>query len=841
MAPFQHTAQHRRQLTDALLGLAALLLVLCAPAVAAAQDPAAPQQSAAIAPPAAGDIPDFLRPLPGWDGALDRIEKLVSEPSATDRTLADARRDVTQVENELKSYLRRLRPRLGAARAQAERLGPAPTPGHPETSTITQQRNSLASTVTDLSGAVNAAEAALLRAEHLSERIRDVRRAAFQENVLQRGPSALSPELWTQVSEDISTGLSRLQLVLSDWQGVPDQGRFLRLVMAAIIFGAGLSYAAHRGILRYRLWHEPQPPPEWHRVASAGWVIVLRALPTLVASGFLFVGITAWNPLPARLTGVIEAALLAFVTVMMVRAVSKTVLALRRPHWRLLHLSDEAARKLNTRVLLLATVYGADQIASALNEAANVPFSLNVAQSFVSSILYASLIISILLIRAPAYESGRSATRVMPFYVQLPLWLVAIAILVAALIGYVALARFIAGQLIVISTILTATYLFLVWASAFGKSLSDDRTPPGRWLQERLGLGKRRREQIALPIELLLQTAILVAAIPFLLLQWGFDRQDVADLFTRVLFGFQIGQTRISVLGLIAALLVFIVGYIVAKIVQGWLDSDVLEPAGVETSVRQSIRTGVGYLGIALAAVVALSYAGLDISNLAIVAGALSVGIGFGLQSVVNNFVSGLILLAERPIKVGDWIIVGGDEGIVRRISVRSTEIETFERSSVIVPNAMLISEKVKNWTLHNLTGRYAIKVGVHYNSDPEQVRDLLLGLARAHPDVLNVPEPFVYFEEFGSSSLNFSLYVYLTNVSRSFAVRTDLRMGIIKAFRAAGIEMPYPQADIHFRDLQWVKQAITERLAKPKQGEMTVRGYEAESGLADNDDGNGE
>jgi small-conductance mechanosensitive channel len=816
-------------------------MMLFAPlALAQEPPPLPPLQSAAITPSAAEDVPDFLRPIPAWDKVLDGVEALLGEANAGDPALADARRDVIQVESDINGHLASLRPRLAAARAQAERLGPAPAPGHaPEPSTIAQQRSALAATATNLSAAINAGEAALLRAEHLATRIRNARRLAFQENVLQRGPSALAPELWTQVGADVSTGIGRLQGILSDWQGIPDHSRFLRLLIAAIVLGAGLSYAGHRAILRHRRWDEPQAPPEWQRVASAGWVIVLRAVPTLAAAAFLAFGITAWDPLPQHLAGVMKATLLAIVTVMMVRAVSKTVLALRRPHWRLLRLSDEAAAKLNNRVLLLAIIYGADGIASALNEAANVPFSLNIAQSFISSVLYASLIIAILLIRAPDPQGGR-AHRIGPAYIRLPLWLVAIAIILAALAGYVALARFIAGQLIVISTILTIAYLFLVWASAFGRSLGDDRTRAGLWLRNRLGLGERRREQIALPLTLILQSAIIVGAIPFILLQWGSDWQDIGELFRRALFGFPVGETHISLIGIVAALLVFVVGYIAARIVQGWLDTEVLEPAGVETSVRQSIRLTVGYLGIAIAAAVALSYAGLDISNLAIVAGALTVGIGFGLQSVVNNFISGLILLAERPIKVGDWIIVGGDEGIVRRISVRSTEIETFERSSVIVPNAILIAEKVKNWTLHDATGRAGLKVGVHCDSDPEAVRDVLLRIARAHPEVLTTPEPSVFFEDFGSYTLNFTLYFFLANIAHSPAVQTDLRIAIVKAFRSAGIEMPYPQADIHLGDLQWVKQAIAERIARPKASEVSRPSHAAQGDVADDGRGNG-
>jgi potassium efflux system protein len=152
--------------------------------------------------------------------------------------------------------------------------------------------------------------------------------------------------------------------------------------------------------------------------------------------------------------------------------------------------------------------------------------------------------------------------------------------------------------------------------------------------------------------------------------------------------------------------------------------------------------------------------------------------------------------------KAGDWIVSGGHERVVRKISVRSIKIETFDLANVIAPNSMLIAETVKNWTLHNSTGQMTIPVGVHYDSDPEKVRDILLEAAREHPQVLSNPAPFVYFADFGRNSLEFTLYIYLANVNRSLAVRTDLRMAILKSFRKEGIEIPYQQADIHLRDL---------------------------------------
>jgi small-conductance mechanosensitive channel len=294
------------------------------------------------------------------------------------------------------------------------------------------------------------------------------------------------------------------------------------------------------------------------------------------------------------------------------------------------------------------------------------------------------------------------------------------------------------------------------------------------------------------------------------MLQWGFNWRDVSDWFRQLFFGFEIGNTQISIAAILASFIVFVVGYVAARLFQGWLDKQVLRPAGLSGSVRDSIRTGVGYLGVLAAALIALSYSGLDLSNLAIVAGAFSVGIGFGLQSIVNNFVSGLILLAERPIKVGDWIVVGGEEGYVRRISVRATEIETFDRADVIVPNSYFITESVKNWTRHNNSGRISIPVGVDYSSNPRQVRDILLKVAQAHLNVMANPEPSVSFKDFGPSALDFVLYAHVYDLTSGGSTRTDLRIAIMEAFREAGIHMPFGQTDIAIKDMDWLREAVT-------------------------------
>jgi len=339
------------------------------------------------------------------------------------------------------------------------------------------------------------------------------------------------------------------------------------------------------------------------------------------------------------------------------------------------------------------------------------------------------------------------------------------------------------------------------------------RYPVGEMLEARFGLDAPRRNQLTRLTEIALTFALIIAALPFLMLQWGFSGADIRDGFKSLFFGIEVGQFRISLARILLGIVVFIALLLATRLFQRWLREKALQQSRLDPGIANSIDMVAGYVGIGLAALLAVSYAGLDITNLAIVAGALSVGIGFGLQSIVNNFVSGLILLIERPIKVGDWIVLGDQQGNVRRISVRATEIETFDRASLIIPNSELITGRVLNWTHRNAMGRVILKVGVGYNSDPERVMALLKACADAHPSVLAAPGPVVAFDGFGDSALQFSLRVYLADISQALGVQSDLRIAMLKALREAGIEIPFNQVDVNLRDLDAVKRYLGQYL----------------------------
>jgi small-conductance mechanosensitive channel len=280
---------------------------------------------------------------------------------------------------------------------------------------------------------------------------------------------------------------------------------------------------------------------------------------------------------------------------------------------------------------------------------------------------------------------------------------------------------------------------------------------------------------------------------------WSLVRQGITE-------GFQLGPVRIIPINWVTGIVVFsilvtLVRWIRNEVLPGWV-----KKSRAERGAQEAIVTISGYVGIILAALIGLSLAGFSFTNLAIIAGALSVGIGFGLQNIVNNFISGIILLFERPIRTGDWIVVGNTEGYVRKISIRSTQIETFDRADVIVPNSELISNQVTNWMLHDPWGRVIVPVGVAYGSDVERVRDLLLKVAREHPLVITdssrVSAPRVLFRSFGDSALNFELRCFIRNVDQRLATLSELNFAIEKALREANIQIPFPQRDLHLRSV---------------------------------------
>lgn len=311
-----------------------------------------------------------------------------------------------------------------------------------------------------------------------------------------------------------------------------------------------------------------------------------------------------------------------------------------------------------------------------------------------------------------------------------------------------------------------------------------------------------KREKLLSPLAVAMFEPLL-ALIAFLFAAnfWGLTPGDVKEWAERYRSGVTIGSIHLDFSDLGAAVGVFFGLYLFTKAVQLFLAKRLFPQTHMNLGVQDAVYTLIGYIGVIVALLAGLGTLGLDMEKFALIAGALSVGIGFGLQAVVSNFVSGLILLFERPIRVGDFINVGTDTGTVKKIRVRSTELETLQFASIVVPNSKLISETVTNWTLSGRSMRVEVKVGVAYGSDTALVRKILMDIALDHPQVRKRPEPNVLFMGFGESSLDFELRCFIRDINERFIIASDLRFAIDAAFRLHGVEIPFPQRDVHIKE----------------------------------------
>ena len=390
-------------------------------------------------------------------------------------------------------------------------------------------------------------------------------------------------------------------------------------------------------------------------------------------------------------------------------------------------------------------------------------------------------------------------------YISMLVIVVVIASLVAEWMGYRNLA-FSSRRIIIVWFV--ALMVFIGVAKIFRDlfdAIDDGTYSWCRRLHKALGVESGEKVPGLIWLRLL-STLLIWGSFAILFINaWDYSGGTIAQIKIYIVNGFDIGDFRIVPSRILWALLIF--GTII--ILSGWIRSQMennwLKMTSMGQGARDALITIMGYILFIIAMMAGLSAAGFNFGNIAIIAGALSVGIGFGLQNIVNNFVSGLVLLFERPIRKGDWIEVGGTEGVVKDIQIRSTVIQTFDRSDVIVPNSELISGQVTNWVLSSKTGRAVIPVGVAYGTNTEKVRDILMAIAEDNEDIIKsgfVPKPVVLFRAFGDSSLNFELRAFLHNVDNRLRIISDINFAIDKAFREEGIEIPFPQRDLHVKSL---------------------------------------
>ena len=786
------------------------------------------------------EIAQQIEASKGHASRLDAIEKSVERLSERDDELTQQLPKIDGIIADAANAAENLRPQLADVRSQIEKLGDAPENGKSESQDVAATRQRLNAVAAEIDGAIKTAELTEVRARQLITRIQDLRLENFRRSLFQRSPSLLSPGLWYEATAALPDAARQLRAVAANWwsRARLQSGAVLGLFIAAILVWAGLWLLAVRVRQKLRTpLGEGEAPSFSQKVLSASVDAPLRLAPAVAGVGVAYLGLESLGLLYLQTE---KLALAIFSSVAVVAggwAFAASYLAPNMGNWRVVPVGDLVAGRVCSLIRLAALLFGADVLVRGTINELFLPLPVSIVWSGLVAAMFAVLFIAGARVKpqiqdAPGGRLSYFAERAH----KVPLLASTLVIIVGVLTGYIALAHFAASRFLIIATAIALLALFYIANRAIAALPEEDSSSDAATASTAVshpgmeaGMPPMLRRRLARGTSIVLDIVLFVFAVPFLLLAAGIAPEEITTLGNRALFGFEVGGIEISLARIGFAVALFAAILFASRLMQNWLGETILHPSRTEQGLGNSIRTGVGYIGFFIAALVGLSYAGLDITNLAIVAGALSVGIGFGLQSIVNNFVSGLILLVERPIKVGDWIKVGDQQGHVRRISVRSTEIETFERASVIIPNSELISGTVTNLTLRNALGRISIPVGVSYDADPDQVQEILLACAAECKAVARHPAPFVVFEDFGPSSLDFSLRFFVPDVNTSLSTQTAVRKAIMQKFKAAGIEIPFPQRVVSVRETGLSAPHLTSPGGGEETGERVSAGAAAE------------
>jgi len=774
------------------------------------QAPASQQQAPSAAPdaPAANvsaETKAARAKLDGFKADLDQKELALQGRTHSDAELQNLRQQLEPIIAEIRTVIDEQTPRLEASRQRLSQLGPKPANGQPEESAdVARDRADREAAVAELDETQRLGRALLVQAEQLNAQIGDLRRAAFVRAHFEQTEGILSPSLWMNVVQAIPRELRAQRIVLSDaFDQIRRRATLGVLLVLGLAIGAAVAlYIGRRSIAPRLVRRDPAitDPLRRSRLMAAVGVLVLGAGPAIAGSWIVWVAFDSADIVSPRLEEVVRSILGGLAFIAFVRALIDAILAPDHTSWRLIPIRDVSAARIMRFSVTLATVMVIGKVIEAFNKAIAAALPITVITRAVFALVMA-LLFAELLRRFAARESQDEACLgpYVPQDVDIggPLrsigWFVVAVVIGSVLGGYTALASFVVEQAVSISTIIAMLILCIALVDEFIAGSLRGQSRIATTLQANTGIRRRSLEQIGVLVSGVARLVLIVVAILLVLLPWGIESADVTSSLRALFFGFNVGDVTISLSSILIAALLFAAGFIITRVVQRWLDNTFLPATDLDAGLRNSIRTAAGYVGIIAAGVVAFTYLGLSLERLTIVAGALSVGIGFGLQSIVNNFISGLILLWERPIRVGDLVVVGDGEGYVRRINVRSTEIQTFDRSTLIVPNSNLISGVVRNRVRNDRVGRVLVSVPVPRTTDPDLVADIMRRAALAHREVMSEPNPRVMFKKVTENTIDFDLICFVDDIDAAGRVSSDIYFEIFRGLRKAGIGVPAP------------------------------------------------
>ncbi|RLZ00277.1 DUF3772 domain-containing protein [Yersinia enterocolitica] len=734
---------------------------------------------------------------------LDKLKQNVSV-STSDNQLNALNETAIALVKDVDILLAELKPKREQLQTQLDVLGPPPAAGTlTETPIVAQQRRALNTRKIQLEGQHDQALSIKANAENLETQIIALRRTALKSQIALNSGSILGAKFWAPIVNPNTDDDKRLKDFIQEltdawnaaWQPEWRTGTAIYLLLALLIGALGFKF-----LDKLTGWFctkcLPQGPLRRSFMASA--TTLYTVLITVTIAQCI---IQAFTRTPDVSQVVMDFAL-AFIQLMffsaLVAGLGRAFLSNQRPSWRLPAIADEVAASLKLFPPLLAScimIFGAiDQ----MNNMINISVSGTIFGNGISALLVA-LTAAIIPLRANRIRRNLvvngekpEAYSTLAGLIHLAIGITAIAILLSLLVGYIALAKFLSYKLVWVCLVLSCLYLLTHLCVDLAESLFSPTSSAGKAIKQTLNIDDRHLAQVATLLSATSKVTLILLAI-IALFNGSFGSTTPVSLLQKtveLLGGEGLEKLNIVPTNLFNAALCLLIGLYALNVARRWLSNEFLPKTQMDTGIKTSAVTLFSNIGYVLVILLTLSVLGIQWNKLAWIVSALSVGIGFGLQEIVKNFISGIILLTERPVKVGDLISISGVEGDIRRINVRATEIQLSDRSTVIVPNSQLISQNVRNATMANAQGVVTIALTFPLDLDVELAQELLIAAYEEHESILDTPAPSVKFSQLSPDGIVLSVTGLVPSPRMVSNTKSELLFSILKRLRAAGVSL---------------------------------------------------
>lgn len=749
--------------------------------------------------------------LPNMQKVLDKIKQQVSGET-NDSKLSALNDMALALSADADTLMQAIIPQRTQLEAQLAVLGPAPKPesGVKETTEVTSKRKRLENQKSKLDEQVKQAEEIKSGAINLSIQIVNLRRDALKTQLALNSGSIFSPRFWVPLFDTESDDSNKVNGFVGElkdavhlsWTPGWRSGTVIWLVLAGLVATLGRRY-----LEQFLAWVGINLLPEGRLRRS--FLATATAITTLVAIvlavRFLSLAFTRHvdvaddvRTFAAKLVGL-------SILCGLIAGLGRAFLSTHRPSWRLPSISNEVATALKPFPPLTAAMVFAFQTLETLNSIVNTSVGTTIMANGVTALLIGATALCISLrtsqVRHKMQQRGvqAEAKSMLVGLIQMAITLVGVAIMATLVIGYVTMARFLSYELIWIGIIFGSFYILSQLVVDGCESLFSTNNRSGKSIQRSLNIDERHLSQVSVLLAAIGKTILILAA-AMAVLNGTFGSSTPIELIQKAIEfwgGKGLESLNIVPAHVLNALICLVVGIYVLRSVTRWLDKDFLPKTTMDAGMRVSLVTLFSNIGYVLVFLLTLSIIGLQWNKLAWIVSALSVGIGFGLQEIVKNFISGLILLTERPVKVGDLVSISGIEGDIRRINVRATEIQLSDKSTVIVPNSQLISQNVRNATMGNAQGVTTITLTFPLDINPEQVRDLLLEVYSENERILENPAPSVSFKDLTAAGIVLAVTGNVSSPRQVAGAKSDLLFDILTRLRKEGIVLSTPQTMI--------------------------------------------